>query len=65
MPAWETDPEGRTTFCEIDTEGYIIECLADVPAFFKALEQIGTQLSLQEGYVIYPYVRLDYGPGNA
>lgn len=65
MAGWETNPEGQVVYCEIDTEGFIIECAADVPAFFKALEQIGTQLSLKEGYVIYPYVRLDYGPGNS
>lgn len=60
----ETDPDGRATFCEIDTEGYVIQSLADVPAFFKALFEIGSELSSQEGYTIYPFVRLDYGPGR-
>lgn len=60
----ETNPEGQAVFCEIDTEGFIIECEADVPAFFSALFQVGNQLSLKEGYVIYPFVRLDYEPGK-
>ena len=57
----ESDPkDGKITFTEIDTHSFEIRGLPEVFIFWKELSRICLEMYEEQGYVIYPVVRLPW-----
>jgi hypothetical protein len=58
--SFEVDPkDGLPTFVNVETNGYRIKDLEDVPKFWSLVHDVGKRAAKEYGFVVYPIVSVE------